>query len=65
MRAVRAEIMILPLENLRLQTVQGCREWHLHTTGLGILPIGSVGIVIGAGLAILTALLESIVDLTL
>ncbi len=34
----------------------------IRSTGLGILPIGSVGIVIGAGLAILTALLE--VELT-
>ena len=36
----------------------------IRSVGLGILPIGSVGIVIGAGVAILPASLESIIDLT-
>jgi hypothetical protein len=37
----------------------------IRSASLGILPIGSVGIVMGAGVATLPALLESIIDLAL
>jgi len=37
----------------------------IRSVVVGILPIGSVGIVIGAGVAILPALLESIIDFAL